>query len=317
MSQPRPRRRSSLVLPKQPLLVMPRLAAAIGLNEAMFIQQMTYWLENEDAGHWRDGRKWVYNTYDEWHRQFPFWSVRTIRRIVTDLENRGLLLSTDAYNQMRVDKTKWYTIDDDALLALEDELDRTGFLVGAVEVANVASPPAGNADAAEGVANLDTSTGLNRDVEPASVARPIPETTTETSPERGLEISRDTPAVSSRNSWSDRLSGGEQAMIQKLVQQFLTFGDESTPPNTFAQIANYYLDSGLDPIAFLDRIDAARAQTGLANVEKERADSTPARPRKNRMGVFIRNLERELKITRSPGKRTTITPSAGPDRRAS
>ena len=61
---------SRLLITEPPLLVLPSLAIAIGLNEAIFLQQLHYWLQQ--AGKERDGRRWIYNTYDEWHAPAPF-----------------------------------------------------------------------------------------------------------------------------------------------------------------------------------------------------------------------------------------------------
>ncbi|MBO0589451.1 hypothetical protein [Sporosarcina sp. E16_8] len=60
----------------------------------------------------RDGHKWVYKTYEEWrNEEFPFWSVDTIKRAIRRLEDSGYIISTSSYNQMKMDKTKWYSID--------------------------------------------------------------------------------------------------------------------------------------------------------------------------------------------------------------
>ena len=109
-----PRRRTSkLLIAEPPLQLLPSLARAVGLNEAVFLQQLHYWLLA--TPHLKDSEPWVYNTYEEWHRQLDFWSVATIRRIVGSLEERGLVKSTDRFNASKVDRTKWYTIDYDAL----------------------------------------------------------------------------------------------------------------------------------------------------------------------------------------------------------
>jgi hypothetical protein len=68
-----------------------------------------------------DGRRWVYNTYKEWQKQFPFWSEPTVKRIVLHLEDMGLLLNGN-YNRVGFDQTKWYSIDYDALEARGLEL---------------------------------------------------------------------------------------------------------------------------------------------------------------------------------------------------
>jgi DnaD/phage-associated family protein len=99
---------SNLLLDDKPLIILPSLAEKIGLNESIILQQLHYWLK--DSSHFKDGYKWIYNTYSSWKEQFPFWSDKTIRRTITRLENIGLIV-TGNYNKLGVDKTKWYRID--------------------------------------------------------------------------------------------------------------------------------------------------------------------------------------------------------------
>ncbi|NPC91194.1 hypothetical protein HOO54_02725 [Bacillus sp. WMMC1349] len=106
---------NGLLLDEYPLIVIPSLAKEIGLNEAIVIQQVHYWLKS--SGKEIEGRKWIYNTYDEWLEQFPFWSKSTLRRIVSSLEESGLLI-TGNFNKMKADKTKWYSIDYDRLFKM-------------------------------------------------------------------------------------------------------------------------------------------------------------------------------------------------------
>jgi hypothetical protein len=101
-----------------PLIIQPRLAAAIGMNEALMLQQIHYWLCT--AGHERDGRRWIYNSYSDWAAQLPFWSHETVRRILGRLRARGLVLTGD-YNRHGYDRTLWYTIDYAALAVLAAE----------------------------------------------------------------------------------------------------------------------------------------------------------------------------------------------------
>ena len=107
---------SNLLLDEHPLQVMPKLATLIGLNEAIVLQQIHYWLKHKEKNRqdYIDGHYWVYNTYGQWQEQFPFWSVMTIRRTMTRLENKGLLIAGN-YNKAGFDKTKWYTIGYDTL----------------------------------------------------------------------------------------------------------------------------------------------------------------------------------------------------------
>jgi len=114
-----------LLIDEEPLLVPPRLAAAIGLNAAIVLQQVRYWLGDKRRPKVRDGRRWVYNTYPQWQAQFPFWSLATIRKTFRELEERGLLLASQRYNRAPTDRTKWYTIDFPRLLALDAALGAT------------------------------------------------------------------------------------------------------------------------------------------------------------------------------------------------
>ncbi|UNT55113.1 DnaD domain protein [Lysinibacillus capsici] len=87
----------------------PVLAKIIGLNEAIFLNQLHYWKQRSKNE--RDGFVWVYKTYLEWQHELPFWSNATIRRVISSLEKQDLLVSTSEYNKMGIDKTKWYRIN--------------------------------------------------------------------------------------------------------------------------------------------------------------------------------------------------------------
>ncbi|RLQ00460.1 DnaD domain protein [Geobacillus stearothermophilus] len=109
---------SKLLLDEKPLVILPSLAKEIGLNEAIVLQQLHYWLQ--ESNNERDGHRWVYNTYQDWQKQFPFWSIRTIRRTIKNLENKGIVIS-DYLNSMKIDKTKWYRIDYERLEEIVSE----------------------------------------------------------------------------------------------------------------------------------------------------------------------------------------------------
>ncbi|MBQ7479715.1 MAG: hypothetical protein IJT01_12615 [Selenomonadaceae bacterium] len=108
----------SLLIQEVPLMVLPTLATKIGLNEAMFLQQLHYWIDR--SKHEMDGHRWIYNTIEEWCSQFPFWSRRTIIRIISGLERQRLILTAN-YNRKGFDRTKWYTVNYELLAKLEAE----------------------------------------------------------------------------------------------------------------------------------------------------------------------------------------------------
>ncbi|MGN7177794.1 replication protein [Paenibacillus sp. FSL R5-0490] len=110
---------SKFLVGERPIIVIPSLAVKLGMKEAIVLQHVHYWLSvsrNE-----KDGRKWVYNTYEEWKKQLPFWSLSTIKRTIAILEEKGYLLS-DNFNAHNWDQTKWYSIDYEKLKEIEGEL---------------------------------------------------------------------------------------------------------------------------------------------------------------------------------------------------
>lgn len=110
---------SKLLINEQPLQVIPSLAKAIGLNEAIFLQQLHYFLRI--SKNHAEGRSWVYNTIKDWQVEFSFWSLKTVQRTIENLELSGLVLSTDKFNKMKMDKTKWYSIDYEKLSEIAGE----------------------------------------------------------------------------------------------------------------------------------------------------------------------------------------------------
>lgn len=109
------------------LLIRKELVRILGdLNEAVVLNQLNYWIEiNKKAEkNLRDGKYWIFNTYQTWREtDFDFWSTDTIRRTLTRLENKGIVLSAN-YNKLKIDKTKWYTIDYEKLQKLIDEHEK-------------------------------------------------------------------------------------------------------------------------------------------------------------------------------------------------
>lgn len=107
---------NNFLLDSQPLIVIPELAVAIGLNEAIILQQLHYWIKK--SHHNYHGRAWVYNSMTNWQAQFPFFSDRTMRRAFDNLHNSGLIIKGN-FNKLKFDKTSWYSIDYDKLNKVE------------------------------------------------------------------------------------------------------------------------------------------------------------------------------------------------------
>lgn len=116
---------SKLLIDDRPLMVLPRLATEIGLNEAVVLQQIHYWLVNfqtvKDYRHYHEGQWWVYNTAEGWQENFPFWSTRTVQRALQSLRDRGLV-QVGNFNKKGYDRTLWYTLDYEAMDKLEESI---------------------------------------------------------------------------------------------------------------------------------------------------------------------------------------------------
>ncbi|MHA7847264.1 replication protein [Serratia sp. D1N4] len=113
---------SKLLINEPPLLVMPSLAARIGLNEAILLQQIHYWLGR--SPHQHGGRVWFYRTASEWVSELSFWSDSTIKRTLASLEASSLIVSAKLHRELMNDpytRTKWYTINYDQLESLNLE----------------------------------------------------------------------------------------------------------------------------------------------------------------------------------------------------
>jgi uncharacterized phage protein (TIGR02220 family) len=100
-----------------PLMIIPSLAVKIGINEAIVLQQIHFWLSS--SKHVIEERKWIYNTYKDWQKQMPFWSESTIKRAIHSMEKQGYLISGN-WNKTKMDNTKWYTIDYERVEVLDE-----------------------------------------------------------------------------------------------------------------------------------------------------------------------------------------------------
>ena len=110
----------SLLMDEHWLTVNPWLAEKIGLHEALFLQQLRFWIQREMGFEDEQGRRWIYNSINSWMQQFPFIrSSTTFKRMLANLHRNGLLLTTTAFNKSALDKTLAYTINDEKMAELD------------------------------------------------------------------------------------------------------------------------------------------------------------------------------------------------------
>lgn len=122
---------SNLLFNKHPIVVSQELAGALTeldpkkrprISEATVLQQIHYWIEKKQ--NYRDGHYWVYNSLEDWTKQFTWIkTAKTMKRQLDWLEQMGILI-TGNYNKLKIDRTKWYTIDYDAFSRLVSPFTR-------------------------------------------------------------------------------------------------------------------------------------------------------------------------------------------------
>lgn len=112
---------SKLLINEHPLIILPKLAKAIGLNEAIFIQQTHYWVNHKNAPEF-DNKKWHCATYESWLERICFWSESTLKRTIKSLREMNLIITRKMPNKHGVN-VNWYTINYTELEKLETNGD--------------------------------------------------------------------------------------------------------------------------------------------------------------------------------------------------
>lgn len=82
-----------------------------GVDGAILLHHIRYWVAKNEANdkNYHDDRYWTYNSQTAFSKLFPFWTARKIGRLLTKLEEDGVILSGN-YNDKRYDRTKWFTL---------------------------------------------------------------------------------------------------------------------------------------------------------------------------------------------------------------
>lgn len=158
-----------------PLVVDKELATILGLNEALVLQQVNYWLEinKRNKRNFHEGRYWTYNTINEWQEEFPFWSTSTVKRIFKKLRDMNLII-VDNFNLYQMDRTLWYTINYEELEKLVENHTKT----------NEESLPNPKGQIDNSIGSKENSHATQNDqMEKSSMNSAIPEISSETSSE--------------------------------------------------------------------------------------------------------------------------------------
>jgi hypothetical protein len=117
------RKSNRMLLDERPLVLLPSLAMAVGVNEAIVIQQLHFYLADRRNGKDYKGEQWIYKTYEKWQSDdFPFWPAITIRRTFRALKERKLIISCQPEGYKS--RQKYYRINYEVLDNLPRPLTR-------------------------------------------------------------------------------------------------------------------------------------------------------------------------------------------------
>lgn len=235
---------SQLLIDEYPLMVLPKLAVSIGLNEAIILQQIHYWIEkyrrDKDAAHFQDGRWWVYNTIEGWAENFPFWSASTIRRALQSLRDKGLV-RVGSYNRAAYDKTLWYAIDYEAISKWADGCVQNGQM----DVSNLSTPIPETTQETSQETTEEKTTSETDDVWPEDSHlleggdSPIESVEIETESDPILDLVKRKEKQGSRRQWTQPAeAGGDDPWANGPVTSFCAFA--GIPPNAANKQARFF-----------------------------------------------------------------------------
>ena len=99
------------------------VALEVGINGAIMLNHLHYWVKKnaDNEMNYHDGYFWTYNSIAAYKKQFPFWSEKTIYRILRELEVNGYV-KTGNYNQSAYDRTKWYALTEKSVKLLKSTI---------------------------------------------------------------------------------------------------------------------------------------------------------------------------------------------------
>jgi DnaD/phage-associated family protein len=261
-----------LLLDEEPLVISPSLATIVGLNESIVLQQLHYWLER--STHIYEGYKWVYNTYEEWQKQFPFWSESTIRRIITKMEKQELIISGN-FNRSKIDKTKWYRINYEKLAQLEQLVDEANSS-GQDEQTTVQSDTS-TVQIEQSTDEIDSPSVQNEQSicsnltdDLLNLTRPIPENTTEITTEINKEVVVETPARESMNPFVFFEQNGF-GVIGSYIGEKISNWIADTSEELVLEAMKIAVENGVKTWKYVESILRDWSEKGYRTVEQVRA----------------------------------------------
>jgi hypothetical protein len=191
----------------------------------------------------------VYNTYESWQDQVPFWSRRTIQAIFRRLECLGIVESSQKYNRSRWDKTKWYSINYGRLSELMHQTRGTE------------SPVAGDSTAVPSTATEATLDEMLTDILDGTSTDPIDDA--ETSPPW---LTKDSPTRTSKETLNRACvrepDAGARTPVLEVTNPVVSWGHHEKKPVNDLDVA-YEAIPEAERQTWYERADQVLEATGM------------------------------------------------------
>ena len=93
------------------------IAKNYGVNVAIFLSNLEFWIRKNIANrvHFHDATFWTYNSQPAFLELFPYWSIQTLKTIISTCSEEGLIHKGN-YNEKKYDKTNWYALTEKGLM---------------------------------------------------------------------------------------------------------------------------------------------------------------------------------------------------------
>ncbi len=175
-------------------MVLPSLAEAIGLNEAIMLQQIHYWVDR--SNNYYNDQHWIYRTPETWKQnELKFFSISTINRTIKSLKKLGLIFEEKLgtkFGKNRFDRTNYHTLNYEELDKVELKITNGAFSQNdQMDKVNLTTSTSSNHTNAYSH-NDQVRSSQNDQIRTAQIDQMITENKTETTTERTalFEIAR-------------------------------------------------------------------------------------------------------------------------------
>lgn len=267
-------KKSRLLMKEQPIVVDKTLAALIGLNEAIVLQQIEYWTNIKEKAdtknkktikeNYADGFYWTYNTIEEWSEEFPFWSYDTVKRTLKKLRDNNYVI-TGNYNEKAYDRTLWYRVNHEELIKL-DEKNSLGANCTNEETSGVQEEKSSEALKTDISANCPNGKVQNAPMQKGNMPQPIPKTSTKTSTKISSSSSSKGKTLESVHPLVELFNSSICELKNITINKFMRYVDNYD--NEFIKtVINYCEERNARSYSYFEKVIDGYIKNGIVNAD--------------------------------------------------